>query len=136
TGIDSPGDVLPLEQSQGSRVPRNNYELVAQGYMLGNCSHCHNPRGAPSVQNPVLMNLMNFLPSPTGGIFQFPLERYSQRIFRGVAGTTRIPYITPSLVDQPRYDPTQPAGTSILTPGIFEGSPGEVVYAPWRSLIY
>ena len=47
TGIDSADDILPLEQSEGTRTPRNNYELVAQGYMLGNCAHCHNPRGYP-----------------------------------------------------------------------------------------
>ena len=52
TGIGSPSDVLPLEQSEGDRSPRNDSELVAQGYILGNCAHCHNPRGFPTVQNP------------------------------------------------------------------------------------
>ena len=35
TGLTSPSEVLPLEQSQGDRTPRNKYELIAQGYMLG-----------------------------------------------------------------------------------------------------
>ena len=106
TGIDSPNDVLPLELSEGTRAPRNDYELTAQGYMLGNCGHCHNPRGYPSVLNPVLTDVLDFLPGPSGGIFQFPLERYSPRIFRGVSGATPIPYVTPSLVDLPRTDPS------------------------------
>ncbi|MGA7121534.1 MAG: hypothetical protein WBY94_15625, partial [Polyangiaceae bacterium] len=106
TGVDSVDDVLPLEQSEGTRAPRSsgptdNYELVAQGYMVGNCAHCHNPRGFPSVNNPVLIDVLNFLPSATGGIFQFPLERFSPRIGRGPGEETPIPYITPSLMDQP-----------------------------------
>jgi mono/diheme cytochrome c family protein len=137
TGIDSPSDVLPLERSQGDRLPRNNYELVAQGYLVGNCQHCHNPRGFPTVQNPVLKDVLDFLPSATGGIFQFPLERYSPRIGRGLTGSTPIPYVTPSLVDLPRLYP----GTGLPTSDIFaSGSNGElplyVIYAPWRSLVY
>jgi len=143
TGIGSPADVLPLEQSQGSRTPRNNFELTAQGYLLGNCTHCHNPRGYPTVQNPVLQGVLDFLPSATGGIFQFPLERYSPRIWRGVSGTNLIPYITPSLVDLPRTDPQ----TGNQAPDIFLGATGYtlsdgsetvewVFYAPWRSIIY
>ena len=30
--------------------------------MLGNCSHCHNPRGFPSVKKPELREALNFLP--------------------------------------------------------------------------
>jgi mono/diheme cytochrome c family protein len=144
TGIDSPRDVLPLELSQGTRTPRNNYELVAQGYMLGNCAHCHNPRGFPSIQNPGLDAVLDMLPGPTGGIFQFPLERTSPYIARGLTGTTPIPFITPSLVDQPRVV-TQVANGIIgaQAPDIFvninAGSssvPNSVIYAPWRSLIY
>ncbi len=140
TGIDSVSDVLPLEQSEGSRAPRNNQELIAQGYMLGNCSHCHNPRGEPSIDNPVLAPVLNFLPAPTSGIFQFPLEKYSPRIVRGVTGNTSIPYITPSLMDQPDHDVTNP---SLIVEGPFEkngnGTPtptGDVFYGPWRSLIF
>jgi mono/diheme cytochrome c family protein len=146
TGIDSPSDVLLLEDSQGTRTPRNNYELVAQGYMLGNCAHCHNPRGFPSVQNPGLSTILDFLPGPTGGIFQFPLESYSPYIGRGLTGTTQIPFITPSLVDLPRVDTTAGGSGTVgqSAPDIFVfGSaqspappPEWVIYAPWRSIIY
>jgi len=141
TGIDSPSDLLPLEQSQGSRTPRNEYELVAQGYALGNCAHCHNPRGYPSVENPVLVNVFDLLPSqgPVGGLFQFPLEQYSPRIGRGLTGTTPIPYITPSLVDLPKLDPSagnsgQPLGDWFVSGSV--GNVNWVDYAPWRSIIY
>jgi mono/diheme cytochrome c family protein len=137
TGIDSPSDVLPLEQSQGSRAPRNDSELVAQGYVLGNCSHCHNPRGFPTVENPDLKDVLNFLPSASGGIFQFPLERFSPRIGRGLTGTTPIPYITPSLVDLPRQDPqTGGQAADPFTAGTGPDSVLDVVYAPWRSIIF
>ena len=140
TGIDSPSDVLPLELSQGSRTPRNDYELTAQGYVLGNCSHCHNPRGFPSVQNPVLVNVLNFLPGPSGGIFQFPLERYSPRIGRGLTGSTPIPYITPSLVDLPKTVPDSANSNGVPGADWFvnglAGSVAWVDYAPWRSIIY
>jgi mono/diheme cytochrome c family protein len=140
TGMSSPDDVLPLEQMEGSRPPRNEHELIAQGYMLGNCSHCHNPRGRPTIDSPVLRCYLNFLPGPDSGIFQFPLDRTSPRIFRGQTGTTPLPYITPSLMDQPRQDPTD---FTALDPGKFgfaqqtdTGVAGDLVYAPWRSLIY
>ncbi|MGA2447648.1 MAG: hypothetical protein ABTD50_03110 [Polyangiaceae bacterium] len=121
TGMSSPADVLPLEQTEGSRAPRNYYELVAQGYMVGNCAHCHNPRGFPTVTNPVLAGVLDMLPRPDGGIFQFPLDRVSPRIARGAAAATPIAYITPSLMDL-----SESAKIS-----------GEVtLYAPWRSLIY
>ncbi len=121
TGMASPADVLPLEQSEGTRQPRNNYELVAQGYMVGNCAHCHNPRGYPTVTNPVLAGVLDMLPRPDGGIFQFPLERFSPRIGRGAGAATPIPYITPSLTDL--SESAKVSGTVTL-------------YAPWRSLIY
>ncbi len=137
TGIDSPSDVLPLEASEGTRTPRNNYELLAQGYMLGNCAHCHNPRGYPSVENPVLADVLDFLPGTNGGIFQFPLERYSPRIFRGVSGSTPIPYITPSLVDLPRTDPSSGNQLEdVFTQGTGPTQLFWAIYAPWRSLIY
>jgi mono/diheme cytochrome c family protein len=137
TGVDSPGDILPLEESEGTRKPRNDYELAAQGYMLGNCAHCHNPRGYPSVLNPILANVLNFLPGPDGGIFQFPLERTSPRIFRGVSGATPVPYITPSLVDLPRTDPISGNQTAdIFTQGTGPDKLFWAIYAPWRSLIY
>lgn len=102
TGIASASEVLPLEDSQGSRKPRNEHELNAQGYMLGNCAHCHNPVGLPSVREKVLADVLDFLPSETGGIFEFPLDRMSPRTFRGKNQDIQVPYITPSLFDHPR----------------------------------
>ncbi len=134
TGMDSPADVLPLEQSEGTRTPRNDYELRAQGYLLGNCSHCHNPTGYPSRQNPVLVGDLDFYPMATGGIFQFPLDRVSQRIARGVNGQTKVPYITPSLMDHPR---TNPDGSAQVDP--FSNGASALIaewFAPWRSLLY
>lgn len=135
TGMSSPSDVLPLENSEGSRIPRpstGNYELVAQGYMLGNCSHCHNPNGAPSLQQPALVPLLNFLPGPDGGIFQFPLESYSPDTFRGPTSSTKVPFITPSLVDQPKSD------SLVSGNGAFDAASDGIpaIYAPWRSFIY
>jgi mono/diheme cytochrome c family protein len=123
TGL-TPSDILPLEDSEGDRQPRNSYELFAQAYMAGNCAHCHNPRGYPSVQFPILSTILNFLPGqgPGQGVFQFPLEQYSPRITRGAGGNVEVPYITPSLMDvseSPNYVPQ-------------EG----IMYAPWRSVIY
>jgi mono/diheme cytochrome c family protein len=137
TGIDSPDDVLLLEQSQGSRTPRNYNELTAQGYMLGNCAHCHNPRGFPTIQNPVLQGVLDFLPDPTfGGIFQFPLESYSPRIGRGSSGTEPIPYITPSLVDLPRTDPQSGLQAGDVFVIGTNSAAHSAIYGPWRSIIY
>ncbi len=140
TGISSPDDVLPLERSEGNRAPRNDQELTAQGYLAGNCAHCHNPRGFPSVNNPVLVDILNFLPGPTGGIFQFPLERFSPRIGRGPGGGTPIPYITPSLMDQPssNWDGSVSGGDDYFF-NIASGTDvgvNYILYGPWRSLIY
>jgi mono/diheme cytochrome c family protein len=153
TGIDSiVSDVLPLEASQGDRTSRNDFELVAQGYMLGNCAHCHNPRGYASVSFPQLTNVFNLLPGPGGGIFQFPLEKVSPRITRGLNGDVHIPYITPSLLDNPSYpgppiddpfrgdEPPPGQSGSLWKPKWLAGDIGlfdpAFVYAPWRSLIY
>jgi cytochrome c553 len=89
-----------LEASQGGRSPRNDYELTAQGYMMGNCSFCHNPNGFPTVQNPILAPF-DLYPSETGGIFQFPLEKYSERAKFGPNQQTRFPYITPAFGNHP-----------------------------------
>jgi mono/diheme cytochrome c family protein len=140
SGMTSPDDVLPLEKSEGTRTPRNDYELVAQSYVLGNCSHCHNPRGFPSVKEPLLKNVLNFLPSPTGGLFRMPLTLMSPVRFRGEAQNLLLPYITPSLRDLP---------DDIAHPKYFDCTQGdpshfckskttttEWIEAPWRSLIY
>ena len=156
TGVpNDPAQWPLLENSQGSRSPRNDLELVAQGYLLGNCAHCHNPRGVASSENPVLLDVLDFLPSEKGGIFQFPLDKTSPRISRGKSANVAIPYVTPSLVDYPVTD--DPSGSS-YTPksdvvgnwsanplvvndrftGLPTGSgvPQGIVFAPWRSLVY
>jgi mono/diheme cytochrome c family protein len=140
TGIDSiEKDVLPLEKSQGERSVRNEYELTAQAYMVGNCSHCHNPRGYPTVQNPVLRDLLSFYPDKTGGIFQFPLERTSPRIKRGKLQDVQIPYITPSLIDLEPPESDWDSGGYIAKYAPIQEAAGKWIYymdAPWRSLIY
>jgi len=135
TGMKSPDEIVPLEASQGSRKPRNELELKAQAYLLGNCAHCHNPRGFPTVNNPMLAELLDFLPSATGGIFQFELTKVSPRITRGDDGAVPIPYITPSLFDYPPGGSPSDIflkGMSISDPKV----PYRSVLAPWRSLIY
>jgi mono/diheme cytochrome c family protein len=101
-GMATPADVLPLEKSQGARKPRTDAELTAQAYMIGNCAHCHNPRGLPSVTKPELSAALNMLPDGVeGGVFEMSLERMSPIRARGAAGDIPIPYITPSLRDYP-----------------------------------
>jgi mono/diheme cytochrome c family protein len=102
TGMQSSAEIIQLENTQGNRKPRNDYELQAQGYMLGNCAHCHNPRGYPSRREPSLAAVLDFMPSGMGGIFQFPLDKVSPRTFRGDSQRVTIPYISPSLFDLPR----------------------------------
>ncbi|MDX2054742.1 MAG: hypothetical protein SFV15_20235 [Polyangiaceae bacterium] len=166
TGIDASGREAKLEDSQGSRKPRNKYELEAQGYFLGNCAHCHNPRGFPSTNFPELASVLNFWPdAESGGIFQFPLDRVSPRTKR--YGRLRqadpdaqfdIPYITPSLTEMSaKFESESNAITQrkMILPGLAGGSKPprsvpflrangqtipdnekEPVDAPWRSLIY
>jgi mono/diheme cytochrome c family protein len=158
SGMKSPGDVTPLEMAEGSRAPRNDFELNAQAYLVGNCSHCHNPRGFPSVANPELVAALNFLPGPDGGIFQFPLDRTSPLRRRGANLDVPIPYITPSLREYPVsdsstdnwvekwtdcathgkdviYRPT-PSGPLPYAPVCASSSGVGHYSAPWRSLIY
>jgi mono/diheme cytochrome c family protein len=128
-------NLAKLEDAQGTpkapRPMRSTEELVAQGYMLGNCSHCHNPNGYPSVEHPELKPLLNFLPGTEGGIYGFPFERYSPRVFRNKAGDGPIAYITPSLRD--RYAPLDGWKPKFGSKG---GVNGLFIDAPWRSLIY
>jgi hypothetical protein len=138
TGLSSPADVLKLEDSEGDRKPRNQYELKAQAYMMANCSHCHNPNGFPSVASPVLKPLLNFYPGKDSGIFQFPLERFSPRITRGYDNSP-IAYITPSLRDiipqsgvQDYVDKFEE--TESDDPNVAIGL--KFLNVPWRSLIY
>lgn len=138
TDYDPKVDLVKLEDEQGTRkaprAPRGEEELAAQAYLLGNCAHCHNPNGYASIENPELRDLLDFLPSERGGIFQFPLERYSPRIKRGLNGALNVPYITPHL-----YDKTAPDEAPKVV-GVPDPVTGELtnvpIPAPWRSLIY
>ena len=53
------------------------------------------------MKNKELREVLNFLPGPgpNQGIFQFPLEKTSPRLKRGIDLDIEIPYITPSLRD-------------------------------------
>jgi mono/diheme cytochrome c family protein len=125
--------LVSLEDPQGtSEAPRQfrtPEELTAQGYVLGNCSHCHNPDGYPSMLSPELKPLLSFRPGEEGGIFEFPLERYSPRINRQ-QGAVQMPYITPSLRDIVHDVDgwTEKTGA--------KGGNAPFIDAPWRSLIY
>jgi hypothetical protein len=44
TGIKS-AEKLPVLESSGKLPANNIHELRAQSYMVGNCFHCHNPKG-------------------------------------------------------------------------------------------
>jgi len=140
TGLRSPAEVVPLEESQGNRKPRTDEELVAQGYMFGNCGHCHNPRGFPSTRSPELKELLDFYPHKDGGIFEFPLDRMSPRIKRGPGNTEEMPYITPSLRELPIDNGRQESGWKpkyFVFPPTEENTIGfSHIDAPWRSLIY
>jgi len=143
SGMTSPEEVLGLEDGQGERKARNAYELKAQGYLLGNCAHCHNPRGFPSVVAPELRDMLNFDPTTGGGIFQFPLDRVSPRIFRGPLVNHAMPYLSPGLYDVPKEDGVENADAKVVgTAGCEVGLDGTVngcyryLPAPWRSVIY
>jgi mono/diheme cytochrome c family protein len=132
TGMTSPADVLPLELSQGSRRARTEGELNAQAYMMGNCAHCHNPRGLPSVTKPDLVTL-NFMPNPTdGGVFEMSLEKMSPIRARGSAGDIPIPYITPSLRDYPvaTFEGIRIDNLQGIAPSFAEGGVGPPTYTP------
>jgi len=132
SGVASADELPKLEESQDT-APRNEHELIAQGYMFGNCAHCHNPRGFPSQQVAELSTALDFWPRKGGGgIFHFPLDRMSPRIKRGPEGTTELPYITPSLRDiwpSSVSEPWKPKYNN-------EIQPAEPIRAPWRSVIY
>lgn len=147
-GLNHPDQIRGLEDPQPSLGPqssprpaRGQLEVRAQGYMLGNCAHCHNPRGYASSRAPVLRNQLNLHPlTPGGGIYQFPIDRFSPRKRRGFAGSIEIPYLSPSLFDVgvQNNHPTGnlddfPIETATRT---FASGFANTLKAPWRSLIY
>jgi hypothetical protein len=129
-GVSSPDDILQLEKTQGLRTARTPEELTAQAYMIGNCAHCHNPRGFPSIKAPALADVLDFLPGPGDhqGIFQFDLDTMSPLRHRGALQEIDIPYITPVLRDYPDNQ-------DYIVTYDDQGQP-VWVDAPWRSLIY
>ncbi len=151
TGMTSPADVVPLEDAEGTRKARNPQELQAQAYLLGNCAHCHNARGFPSVKSPALKDVLDFMPSATGGVFQFPLDRMSPLRSRGIDQDVPIPYLTPSLREYPvASEPTanwtpkwvtcqaSQANTDPSVAFLCQGRTSGPAHlsAPWRSLVY
>jgi hypothetical protein len=73
-GIKGPSDLPVLEQT-GESNPQNLHELRANGYMVGNCYHCHNPGGlAMSKENGVQLKL------GPGDIFNFNNQQKSIQI--------------------------------------------------------
>jgi mono/diheme cytochrome c family protein len=144
SGLDSADEIRPLEAPQGTRAARTPEELAAQAYLMGNCAHCHNPRGLPSVNEPLLVDALNFFPSATGGVFQFPLDRMSLVRFRGIEQNTPVPYITPSLYDKPltanelkAFCPNDPNWQSSGRGDCYTtGDLPDWILAPWRSLMY
>lgn len=131
-----------LEDSQGDRAtstgrfPRNELELRAQGYMMGNCAFCHNSRGFPSVENPSLRSVLDFYPraAALGGVFEFPLDRFSPRTLQGEKFDTQFPYITPSLFARDAF--AQESASTRMTLAGEAQSTQVFVVAPWRSLLY
>jgi hypothetical protein len=165
TGLSSAEEIVTLEDSQPGRAPRNEHELNAQGYLLGNCAHCHNPRGFPSARERSLVDILNFEPGDMGGVFRYPLTHMSPRTFRGPDQNIQTPYITPSLFDHPlavranKVDlgpralkwitevpalganpeevvQSAPDADTFPNVDVLELKPGRPLYAPWRSLIY
>jgi mono/diheme cytochrome c family protein len=135
TGMASAADVVPLESSQLPRNPRTREELEAQAYMIGNCAHCHNPRGYPSLAKPELATALNFLPGSAAdaGIFEFSFEKMSPVRSRGANQDVPIPYITPSLRDYPVTDTEMNRvdnGATIAPPDPTSSTINEVTWSP------
>jgi len=137
TGIKRVEDFVKLEDTAGVRKPRNDYELRAQAYAVGNCSGCHNPRGYPTRLNPSLA-FYNLLPG--GILFQFPLDTRSPLRFHDpddgsgvtndVNGSNGWQYINPTLSQRPLDAAAQKA----LSGTVPDSQRTEV--GPWNSLIF
>jgi mono/diheme cytochrome c family protein len=65
----------PVLEAMGTSLARNEHELRASGYTVGNCAHCHNPNGlAFSKENGVNLQLT------AGAIFGFNTKTRSTQI--------------------------------------------------------
>jgi mono/diheme cytochrome c family protein len=60
---------LPKLEESGTEKPRNAHEIRAQGYMIGNCAHCHSPEGYAIKEGKVTLEL------DAGKIFGFDVKR-------------------------------------------------------------
>ncbi len=70
TGIDASHKLPKLEETVNEVKP-SEWTLRAQGYMLGNCAHCHNPNGFAMKDNKVTLNLA------AGELFKFNTNAHS-----------------------------------------------------------
>lgn len=74
TGVKTKAE-LPVLENAGTSRPRNIHEIRANGYMVGNCYHCHNPNGlAFTKENGVQLAL------GPGDIFSFNTNQRSTQI--------------------------------------------------------
>jgi mono/diheme cytochrome c family protein len=63
---------LPVLEDSGVRQSRNVHETRLQGYMVGNCAHCHNPDGFAMKDNKVTLDLRE------GQLFDFDVRRITR----------------------------------------------------------
>ncbi len=63
---------LPILETSGNRQSRNVHETRLQGYMVGNCAHCHNPNGFAMKDNKVTLDLRE------GQLFDFDMRRITR----------------------------------------------------------
>jgi len=68
-GVDAAHPLPKLEHADGG-TETNVHTLRAQGYVLGNCSHCHNPNGYAMKNQNVQLNLS------AGQLFHFNTETH------------------------------------------------------------
>jgi mono/diheme cytochrome c family protein len=67
---------LPVLETVSSRDSRNIHETRLQGYMVGNCAHCHNPNGFAMKDNKVTLDLRE------GQLFDFDTRRITKDSIR------------------------------------------------------
>jgi hypothetical protein len=63
---------LPVLELSGASDPKNIHELRLQGYLVGNCAHCHNPDGFAMKENQVTLDLRE------GKLFNFDTRRITR----------------------------------------------------------
>jgi len=90
TGVDTAADINLLEDSQrdsdgGIRKPRTRTSSSRKANVR-QLRALHNPGGYATSSVARARPLLNFWPSKTGGIFQFPMDRLSPRTSRGTEG--------------------------------------------------